>query len=280
MLGVIAVTKKMKYVTTFFILTFAQTWICYFTIILTGSVPFADGLGTILLIFGGMAPSFIGVIMMFATYGKDDRKDFIRRSYQVKLIGIKWWLIILLIFPVMFAVTALITLVTGGDMPAMEGFLAIVQNPVSIILVLFLGFFLNGAFPEELGWRGFALQPLLDRLGFFKANLLLGILWAGWHLPLFFIPDTWHNSQTNVLGLTFYFAQTIGLSMIMCLVFIKTRQSILSAILLHMFYNLSANMMFPYTDSFIYIFFALVFIIGIGISMYIHMSKTSISLQA
>jgi len=272
--------KSIKHVIIFFVLAFAQTWIFYFAIILTRSIPLTDVLGTVFLICGGMAPSLIGIIMMFATYSKDDRKEYFRRSYQVKRISVKWWIFILLIFPVIYAVTVLVTIISGAKMPEMEGFRAIIQNPVSIIVVLLIGFFINGAFPEEFGWRGFALQPLLDKLGFFRGNLLLGILWGIWHLPLFFIPSMWFHSQLSVLGLAFYIAHAIGLSMMMCLVFIKTRQSILSALLMHMFSNLVANQMGPYSDTFNKIIFGLVFIFGIGISVYIRVSKTGVSSQS
>src|SRR4030095_12964988 len=41
---------------------------------------------------------------------------------------------------------------------------------------------------EEIGWRGFALPRLTERLGLRKASLVLGILWAAWHLPCFVVP--------------------------------------------------------------------------------------------
>jgi membrane protease YdiL (CAAX protease family) len=47
--------------------------------------------------------------------------------------------------------------------------------------------FLGGPVNEEPGWRGFALPRLQARFGSVAGSALLGTLWAGWHLPLFFI---------------------------------------------------------------------------------------------
>jgi len=40
---------------------------------------------------------------------------------------------------------------------------------------------------EEIGWRSFALPRMTARFGLPLSTLLLGILWACWHLPLFFV---------------------------------------------------------------------------------------------
>jgi membrane protease YdiL (CAAX protease family) len=46
-----------------------------------------------------------------------------------------------------------------------------------------------GPLGEEFGWRGFALPQLLRRRPPLAAALILGLVHAAWHLPLFFIPD-------------------------------------------------------------------------------------------
>ena len=52
---------------------------------------------------------------------------------------------------------------------------------------------LGGPLGEEPGWRGYALPRLEQALGPVRASLVLGLFWAGWHLPLFFYPG-WTSS--------------------------------------------------------------------------------------
>ena len=48
---------------------------------------------------------------------------------------------------------------------------------------------LGGPLNEEPGWRGFALPRLQQRFGPLMGSTLLGLLWAGWHVPLFFVQE-------------------------------------------------------------------------------------------
>jgi CAAX protease family protein len=57
-----------------------------------------------------------------------------------------------------------------------------------ILLMIFLG---GGQ--EEFGWRAYALPILEKKFGIWLANIILGIIHAFWHLPLWFINGT---SQT------------------------------------------------------------------------------------
>jgi uncharacterized protein len=49
---------------------------------------------------------------------------------------------------------------------------------------------------EEIGWRGYALPLMLEKFGLAMASILLGIIWAAWHLPVFYITvaDTFNQS--------------------------------------------------------------------------------------
>ena len=170
-----------------------------------------EGKGLIFLICGGCSPSFIGIILSLITYNKEEKHEFFRRFYQIKRIGVFWRLFIIFIFPVIYAASIFFDLLTGGSMPQMTILKNVIQNPISILPLLFISFLFSGPFPEEFGWRGFALIPLLKRLGFTKASVLLGIIWALWHLPLFFMPQMWHGQKGFATAAFFcFFLQVIG----------------------------------------------------------------------
>ena len=82
---------------------------------------------------------------------------------------------------------------------------------------------------EEIGWRGYALPRLAARLGMARASLLLGAIWALWHLPLFFIPglETYRQS----FGL--YLLQVTAISAAMAWLYVKTKGSLLLIMLMH-----------------------------------------------
>jgi membrane protease YdiL (CAAX protease family) len=67
--------------------------------------------------------------------------------------------------------------------------------PLWFLPLFLLAMVVLGGGQEELGWRGYILDPMEDRLGPSLGNLVLGVVWAVWHLPLFFIPYTCQASM-------------------------------------------------------------------------------------
>jgi membrane protease YdiL (CAAX protease family) len=68
----------------------------------------------------------------------------------------------------------------------------ILPSAWTFIPYLFIMILLGGG-QEEFGWRGYALPVLESKYGIWFGNLILGIIHAVWHLPLWFITGT---SQT------------------------------------------------------------------------------------
>ena len=89
------------------------------------------------------------------------------------------WYVIALLGPfVLAAGAAALTVATGAPAPntaAYTDWLGIAVALLSTIVIV-------GLF-EEVGWRGFALPRLERRLDALWAALVLGIIWAFWHLP-------------------------------------------------------------------------------------------------
>jgi membrane protease YdiL (CAAX protease family) len=90
---------------------------------------------------------------------------------------------------------------------------------------------LGGPAGEEPGWRGYALPRLEARFGPVRAALLLGVLWIGWHLPLFLIAG-WES-----LPLWSYSLVLLGVSVIMTWGFNLARFSVVTAIVMHAAFN-------------------------------------------
>lgn len=234
--------KESKRAILFFLFTFLWTWICYCAIIFMKLNPY-QGAGMVLLILGGCSPTFVGLIMAMATYGREERISYLRSIYQPVRIKAKWWLFILLVFPAVFAVCIGLDLLLGGTLPGMANAKAIWANPVSFFPLILLSF-LSGPFSEELGWRGYALDRVLNCFGFVKGSLLLGLIWGVWHLPLYLMPQTWHGKMGfGLTGFWMFLLLSVGLSFIMSHVYLKTQHSILSAVLLHLMSNFTAQLL-------------------------------------
>jgi membrane protease YdiL (CAAX protease family) len=232
----------------FFMGTFALSWLVWIPAAFTGQK--AMEFPTVLLYaLGGFAPTIIGLRMLYRTAPVDLRRSFWHRLVDFKAIRPGWYAMIVLIFPVITGLGMLINTLLGGEQPGMMQWKQIAADPpmlvVSLLMSLVTTLFL-GPLSEELGWRGFALDRMITRWGFFRAALLLGLVWGAWHLPLFFIPGTTHYIWG--FGSAFFWlflATMVPLSLLVALAYQQNSRSILAAVLTHMMYNYVISMVFP-----------------------------------
>jgi membrane protease YdiL (CAAX protease family) len=82
---------------------------------------------------------------------------------------------------------------------------------------------------EEIGWRGYALPRLTTRFGLPIASILLGVIWACWHLPQFFIREADTYGQSFLV----YVLQVTAMSVAFAWLYAKTNGSLLLTMLLH-----------------------------------------------
>jgi uncharacterized protein len=86
---------------------------------------------------------------------------------------------------------------------------------------------------KEIGWRGFALPRLQASLDAFTASLAIGVIWMGWHAPLFVVPGA---VQSDLLVLPFV-VQGIALAVVFTWLYNSTRGSLFLSVLLHGSFN-------------------------------------------
>jgi uncharacterized protein len=216
----------------YFLIAYAITWSVGFGYIVvlnhSSNLPIWFAF---LLTTGPTASAFI---MSAITEGRAGVVNLLRR-YVLWRVNIVWYLVVLVVTPLMILVAGWLT--TG--VWAFTSY-TLIFNPALYFLILFFG----GPFFEEPGWRGFALPRLQERFGPLRASLLLGVLWAFWHLPLFFIPG-YNGAGTGFIGisaalLNFMVATTL-ITVIFTWVFNNVRGSLLLTILLHACINTTSG---------------------------------------
>ena len=100
-----------------------------------------------------------------------------------------------------------------------------------VFLALALALFLGPV--EELGWRGLALPLLQRKYAPLNAGLIVGLIWAVWHIPAFLIGGTPQSAWDFVP----YFLGVIAISVVMTALFNASRGSLLTAVLAHFQFN-------------------------------------------
>jgi membrane protease YdiL (CAAX protease family) len=254
--------KETRNLILFFLATFAATWGTYFTIVINGWDPYTMP-GMVFLLIGGSAPSWVGVLMVLFTYDKARRRDYFRRCISFKQIKLPYWGFIIFVFPIMYMLNISLNVLTGDALPGMTNLKAFIAQPWIVPLALFMSF-LSGPWSEEFGWRGYSLDPLLKRFGILRGSVILGFIWGIWHLPLFFMPQTWHGQMGfKFAGFWTFMIYSIGLAMMMTWVYLKTNRSILSGFMMHLANNFSGNLFLPYSDRVVVMHMIVILALGL-----------------
>ncbi len=189
-----------------------------------------------LLLLGVFGPGLAAIFLTYRGTDGAERRDFWRRLLDLRRIRWAWIALMLLLWPALHIAANGIARAAGQPVPS-SALVAQVRAQPPFLLVVVVLYFLQAAL-EDLGWRGYMGERLLQfhRPGI--AALLVGIFHAFWHLPMFFIVGT--NQSRMGFGLDFWLfvAQAVAFSVLATWCYVGNAHSTMAAILLHTVGNL------------------------------------------
>lgn len=193
-----------------------------------------------LFMVGGAGILLAGMVMTAAVHGAAGLRDLLRRTLDPRLVPVRWWPVIVVFYPAVTCVTAVIAALAGVSQPIDLGLAAArLVDPFGLIAMV--GFVLVvGPLPEEIGWRGFLQDRLQTRYAALAASLSIGVAWWVWHLPLFALPGYFEAFGAETPTPLGFLANILPAAVLYAWVYLNTNRSVLAAILFHFMENFSS----------------------------------------
>jgi membrane protease YdiL (CAAX protease family) len=136
-----------------------------------------------LITLGGWGPIIAAFTVTALTEGKAGARELWKRFWNNR-IGIKWLFVTLLLLPAaqLFANT-IMRVLDPQPHPLFN-----LPNPPWTVIFLFAYAFIFTGMAEEFGWRGYVLPRLQARWNALTSSIVLGVIWAAWHIPNWLLP--------------------------------------------------------------------------------------------
>ena len=212
---------------SFFALTYAIAWAVWIPAgvlaptLLTGSS-----------LAGAWAPTISAILLTGIIGGKAGIRKLLRRGLHWR-VGIRWYAVVLFGIALIGVAALALHVSLGGTVPqpTLPAGMASEQLWIFLPVIYLSNVFIGGPIAEEFGWRGFALPRLQARIGALSAGLVIGVIWALWHLPFFLFPE-----GASVIGnvpFVWYLPLVTAWSVLFAWIYNNTEGSVLMMILFH-----------------------------------------------
>lgn len=171
---------------------------------------------------------FASLIMTGLSLGKEGIVKLVQR-FLIWRVGWIWYLAAFLLLPTIYLSAVVINAARIGSpidfstVAAHMIFGASANLPTFILPFFIFDFLTNG---EEIGWRGYVLPRLQTKHSALVSSLILGAIWALWHLPRYLTSE---NSSSFVLGSIKILAEAILYTWL----YNNTRGSLLLTTIMH-----------------------------------------------
>lgn len=216
----------MRSLLKFSLLTYIVSWFLWAAAaaILHWDISQPSGLVAIsgaLYLLGVFAPALVALTLTARADGCAATSALLRRTVKWS-VGARWYVFAVGYMAAIKLAAALLLRITTGAWPAFG------QEPLYLMAVAIVFSTMVQA-GEEIGWRGYALPNLSTRIGLPSASIVVGIIWACWHLPFFFISGTDKSGQSFPV----YLLTVTALSVAMAWLYWRTNGSLLLTMLMH-----------------------------------------------
>jgi len=217
----------------YLVMTFGITWVCWWplaALIPPGAGVFSNPTFSTIYLVGGLGPTLAALLSVALTPREGSLADYAASLARWR-VPFAWYAAAFLLPPLLAYTLDLLAAWFGARTPSFPAF-----RDLSRIPLIFLTMILGGGL-EELGWRGVAQPALERRLSRLASAAIVGIAWALWHLPLFFI----HGVSQYGANFELFAADVVGNAFLLAWIYGGTG-SILVCVLFHAASNTSATL--------------------------------------
>lgn len=212
----------------FVLLAYGLSWGLWLPLLLD---PAVDGdVRALVLHWAGSLGPCLAALMVAAGRGRAALRDWARgfRRWRLPLPLLS----AVLLGPTLVLVTALLAAwAAGGPVLDIADLVRWPEWPFAAQWLFPLGLLFFVGVGEEAGWRGFLLPALLPRLGFRWAVAVVALIWALWHLPLFFFRPT--LAAMDVAGIAGWAFSILVGSVLTAWIWVRSQGSLWPVIILH-----------------------------------------------
>ena len=212
---------------TFFVLSYGVTWAAFITV--ARWIPAQTAAGYAVILLGAYTPGIIALLLTARTEGSPGVRALLRRIL-IADVPVRLYVLALTYIAVIKLTAAVLHRLVVGEWPQFG------TQPLALV-PLAIAFSTPFQAGEEIGWRGFALPRLAARFGLRTASLILGLIWAVWHLPQFYIvgADTYQQS------FLVWAPQVVAMSIALAWLYARSGGSLLLVMLMHSAINNSKD---------------------------------------
>ncbi|MFF3228178.1 type II CAAX prenyl endopeptidase Rce1 family protein [Nocardia suismassiliense] len=215
----------------FLVLAFVLTWMWWIPAGLIEQGIIATGIPTMaLLMLGGLGPMAAALVCSSSALGGQGTRRFLRNAFRWRAPRRIYFLATVLI-----AVSVLGTIPLQLAIGAEWDSAGLLTSMFALVPTFVFTFVLGGGIDEEFGWRAFALPRLQASSPPWSANLILGVVWSLWHLPLWWNPAVAQYDSNYPM----YIVSTTGFSFVLGWLYNSSQGNTMVVVVAHTVANVS-----------------------------------------